>query len=338
MAFRSPRPCHCCVVFIQLLCLSTSASAPVEQACTECESGEHGLELLQQQLRLRFDAAQQRLERALPVTWVHFPKAGSSFINVLIHMPGFCPTAAPELSVDEEHFGCRFATNFYKACPDLCDAQHMRCQASPHECIGSRYPELEGHMVGLFRQPEQRALSAYYDDARTWMVLGTDCTHQNNAKPSVPIFARYIAGTVAYQLVGEGLPNFEGGGHFMIPGLVNIPERTPAMAEEAIRRVRHGFAFVGITEEWDLSICLFHAMFGSQCRATDFQDTRSAYPGKSANDLYDTAALEGFRDEIDGMVYDEAVRIFRNNLIRFNVSMDSCRDCFAQAGLAPSGT
>eukprot|EP00439_Symbiodinium_sp_Y106_P062983 s1437_g9.t1 len=170
------------------------------------------------------------------------------------------------------------------------------------------------------------------------MVLGTDCTHQNNAKPSVPIFARYIAGTVAYQLVGEGLPNFEGGGHFMIPGLVNIPERTPAMAEEAIRRVRHGFAFVGITEEWDLSICLFHAMFGSQCRATDFQDTRSAYPGKSANDLYDTAALEGFRDEIDGMVYDEAVRIFRNNLIRFNVSMDSCRDCFAQAGLAPSGT
>ena len=67
--------------------------------------------------------------------------APGSFINVLIHMPGFCPTAAPELSVDEEHFGCRFATNFYKACPDLCDAQHMRCQASPHECIGSRYPE-----------------------------------------------------------------------------------------------------------------------------------------------------------------------------------------------------
>ena len=47
----------------------------------------------------------------------------------------------------------------------------------------------------------------------------------------MPIFARYFAGTVAYQLVGDGLPNWEAGGHFMLPGLVHIPERTPKMAE-----------------------------------------------------------------------------------------------------------
>ena len=64
-----------------------------------------------------------------------------SFINVLIHMPGFCPSVDPELSVDEEHFGCRFATNFFKACPDLCDAEHLRCSLSPHECVGSRFAE-----------------------------------------------------------------------------------------------------------------------------------------------------------------------------------------------------
>ncbi|CAE7343617.1 Pol [Symbiodinium pilosum] len=315
---------HSRVLFAQLLFLSAWTSTAIVQACAERESGEHGLELLQQRMSLHFDGSQQQLGRTVPMTWIHFPKAGSSFVNVLIHMPGFCPAAGPELSVDEDHFGCRFATNFYKACPDLCDAGHMRCQASPHECVGSRYPELEGHMVGLFRQPEQRTLSAYHDDARTWMVLGTDCTHQNNTKPPVPIFARYFAGTVAYQLVGDGLPNWEAGGHFMLPGLVHIPERTPKMAEEAMRRLRDGFAFVGITEEWDLSICLFHSMFGGQCRATDFQDTRSSVPGKSADDLYDTAPLEGFHDEIDGMVYQEAVRIFRKKLLEFNVTMDSC--------------
>ena len=36
------------------------------------------------------------------------------------------------------------------------------------------------------------------------------------------------------------------------------------------------------------------------------------------------------------MVYEEAVRIFRRNLLKFNVSMDTCRGCFAQAGLTVS--
>ena len=263
-------------------------------------------------------------------TWVHFPKAGSSFLNVLVHTPGFCPGVPLTVSIDEDSFGCRFATNFFNACPDLCDPASVRCQASPHECIGSRYPELEGHMVGLFRQPEQRILSAYHDEARTWMVLGTDCAHQNSTKPPAPIFARYFAGTVAYQLVGEGLLNY-GGGHHWLPGLLDIPERTVEMAEEAVRRLQ-GFAFVGITEEWDLSICLFRKIFGGPCHALDFSNTRSSFPGKQAEDFYDTAPLEGFQDEIDRIVYQEALRIFRQDLLQHNVSMDSCHDCFAQAG------
>ncbi|CAE7324049.1 unnamed protein product [Symbiodinium natans] len=303
-----------------------------EAESQESLAQEHGLELLQQRLQLHVGGAPER-EQAEPMTWVHFPKAGSSFVNTLIHMPGFCPVLAPTFSVNEESLGCRFITNFFKLCHDLCDPTHMRCQASPHECIGSRYQELRGHMVGFFRQPEQRCLSAYHDEMRTWMVLGTDCTGQNSTKPPAPMFARYFAGTVAYQLVGEGLEDWWEGGHWMIPGLAHIPERTMAMAEEAAQRVRDGFAFVGITEEWDLSICLFHAMFGGQCSATDFEDTRSASPGKSAEDLYDTTPLEGFHDQIDGLVYQEARRIFEHNLLKFNVTVDSCRGCFMQAGL-----
>lgn len=50
----------------------------------------------------------------------------------------------------------------------------------------------------------------------------------------------------------------------------------------------------------------------------------------------DTSILQGFQDEIDGVVYAEAVRIFSQNLALHNVSQESCQPCFAQAGLYDS--
>ena len=50
----------------------------------------------------------------------------------------------------------------------------------------------------------------------------------------------------------------------------NRSKITLEVAQEAAKRVREGFAFVGITEEWDLSACLFHEMFGGDCHAWDF--------------------------------------------------------------------
>ena len=34
------------------------------------------------------------VEDAEPISWIHFPKAGSSFINAIIHLPGVCPSMA----------------------------------------------------------------------------------------------------------------------------------------------------------------------------------------------------------------------------------------------------
>ncbi|CAJ1371207.1 unnamed protein product [Effrenium voratum] len=257
---------------------------------------------------------------ALPLAWVHFPKCGSSFLNMLIHQPDFCDVA-PGFSVDEDNFGTCFSFNFNDVCEDLCDTQRLRCQPVVHECIGSQYTELKGHMVGMFRQPEQRILSAYHDEQHNWLVEG-DCEEKAAPKPALPIFAELFGGTVTYQLTGEGYA-----GDHKLPLLPDLPVRTRAMAEEAVRRVS-GFAFVGITDEWDLSVCLFHATFGTKCRALDFLDVR---PGTSEAEVYDTAPLRGYRDELDGMVYQEALRIFQANLLKYNVSMDSCQRCFNEA-------
>ena len=50
----------------------------------------------------------------------------------------------------------------------------------------------------------------------------------------------------------------------------NRSKITLEVAQEAAKRVHEGFAFVGIAEEWDLSVCLFHEMFGGDCHAWDF--------------------------------------------------------------------
>ena len=36
---------------------------------------------------------------------------------------------------------------------------------------------------------------------------------------------------------------------------------TASETETAVRRLEQGFAIVGLTDHWDLSICLWHAMF-----------------------------------------------------------------------------
>ena len=101
----------------------------------------------------------------------------------------------------------------------------------------------------------------------------------------------------------------------------------------ALERLREGFAFVGLQEEWSLSICLFHAKFGGPCRNVEFLDTRPDNRRTNVTSSYDTAVLNGWVDEVDRPVYAEALKIFKDDLEKFGVSHESCRACYEEAGL-----
>mmetsp|Transcript_38502 Transcript_38502/g.68899 ORF Transcript_38502/g.68899 Transcript_38502/m.68899 type:complete len:328 (-) Transcript_38502:36-1019(-) len=301
------------------------------------------VELLQRRLLLSSATPEPFvLEDALPMTWVHIPKCGSSFLNVLVNMPDFCPGLEPNAVIDEDSLGPSYLLEFIRQCPSWCDERNFRCFTLAHGCVGDSYATRKGTLVGMFRQPEQRLLSAYHDVTHVWDFEGPESfanvtlmdKHEITLRPRPPldVFAQLFGGTMAYQIAAQGNPNRTSSNFRSMGKLSEIPERTMDMAQEAARRVREGFAFVGITEQWDLSICLFHAMFGGPCLAVEFEDTRSTLANKSAEDLYDTAPLQGFKDHVDGLVYQEALRVFSDNVQKYNVSFETCRHtCFGPA-------
>jgi len=106
------------------------------------------------------------------------------------------------------------------------------------------------------------------------------------------------------------------------PCSVILPLPTSEDVDIAIGMLQDGFAFVGITEEWALSVCLFRTMFGGQCVTSDFANTRPGY--NSSNSSYDTSELYGWVDPFDGPLYAEALSIFESTRSAYGVDTRSC--------------
>ncbi|CAE7204906.1 hypothetical protein AK812_SmicGene40999 [Symbiodinium microadriaticum] len=299
--------------------------------------------LLQQKLvlsQMHSQSPEERLHDAEPMSWLHFPKAGSSFINAMIHLPGVCP-GMDNRTLGHDLLGDCWLTKWKAAvCPNACDPAAFVCPEHPfyekHPTI-SNYSAQRGKLMAMFRDPDQRILSGYHDDDNNLAAIDyadyleedlriQNCTYFGSDVPKRNLldFAESWKGGMAYQIVTE---------HPVTQTLhPNRPSTTRDQAEEAARRVREGFAFVGISEEWDLSICLFHKMFGGVCEASNFVDTRPSSDGKSADSDYDTSVLMGWHDDLDELVYEAALSVFRKSLISFNVSHETCQECYRHAG------
>lgn len=279
---------------------------------------------------------EQRLEAARPFSWVHVPKTGASIMNAVFHLPGICPTLAqrPEdylcssvnpdcqaHSFAEAHGGWRQNKTFIlpKVCPGIARYCH-------HGGFSTEYLSgHQGHGLIMLRQPEQRLLSGYYNtnDHHGW--------HPTWDKPrSVKHYAEVVQG-VSVKMLTRDNGNFN---HLWFGG--------PPSKEEtqlAVKRLRDGFAFIGIFEEYELSVCLLHAMFGNECTAPEFfhghpSGAKWWRSQANASAHYNLEELHGFRDVYDRAVFEEAMRIFRVNLRLYNVSKESCMPCFLRAGVS----
>lgn len=167
----------------------------------------------------------------------------------------------------------------------------------------------EGQFVGLFRDPLRRAWSAY-----KWFAEPVNVSEAE--------YARRIKGTTVRMMSGQryGLdcnwPQYpcDAG-----------PDQEPAHLQVATDRLR-GFKFVGLTDEYPLSVCLFHARFGGECLPSEFENMRptSAKTGQSHEEQA-VALLGDVVDEEETTFFLSVYDRFCSDLNAFDVTHEACR-------------
>jgi len=276
----------------------------------------------------------------LPFVWVHIPKTGSSFLNVLMthgcnsswdarlkegsqivfwwghNMSRGCERAFSSLPVHQDGGIRRIPREPFH----LFDNMEDRAYPGPpgHTGYAPYAKHLQGHGVTMLRRAEQRLLSGYYHKRHSYTG--------NKWGATLPMYLSAQAGCVVKMLGRKDT-------HKQHPA--PCTDHRPPTPEEEVRAASalSEFAFVGIVEEWNLSVCLFHRMFSTRdpwwlvCESSHFVNQR---PGKSRNnsDVYPTDVLDGFVDVFDRRLYAQGRRAFVENLRLHGVNKESCAPCF----------
>ncbi|CAE7253146.1 unnamed protein product [Symbiodinium natans] len=174
-------------------------------------------------------------------------------------------------------------------------------------------------MVGLFRKPSLRVASAF--------------NHFMAGRGDITEFAGFSRGLVTKLLAGEKgyTPvHCEFAYHDRFVNWTRdcssyYCQECVRSAEEdlpkALQRL-HGFAFIGLMEHFELSVCLFHAMFGGKCLPIEFVNMRKGVEHQDPMQLAN--ALSGHEDPYDNAVYQAASEIFWRNVERFNANDATC--------------
>lgn len=254
---------------------------------------------------------------ARPLFWLHVPKCGTSFINTLIHQPNVCPGLPDDMLVEGDNPMQSFEAEY----PDLepaCPGSFYNANIlGNHLGMGNIYDTAKGHIVTFLRDPEQRIISSFYHEQHDW-------PYEAPAKDMLE-YAQVVQGCFTRMIMHSGhwfhhAPNICGG-----PEPVTHEEVT-----EAVHRLNEGFQFVGLTDQWSLSICLFHTMFGGKCRSSDFDDIRPGVDRDASLDEYDVhKELGNFVDKADRQVYEAGKAIFLENLKKYDVSAQTCDWCWS---------
>jgi hypothetical protein len=251
----------------------------------------------------------------VPVAWFHVPKAGSSFAETLLGVQGLCGDAAGQLDQTI------VLNELERHCPGIW---------SPHRCMSSGFTagvrawsecseqgflgdidNMGRRLMGFFRQPEQRLLSDYTMLCRTGGSEDPSCANRQQ------FFRQHQA--CATKMLTSTRP--------VVDHCVSWSEPTTADVMAAEHRLVNLFAFVGISEKWDLSICLFNAKFNNPCKSSQFASSFHVNSTEETHGDYDTEMLDGFVDKYDGPIYARALAMFEEDLVRFGVSEANCHKC-----------
>ena len=239
------------------------------------------------------------------IAWVHFPKCGSGFADTLLHhanasLPSSV-VGSVEVTLTTHPLHSWFKGIFWEKDGKI----------GNHFAVTSRETaSFHGRFFGMFREPASRSNSMfnYFINARSGPWIDER------------MYAKRVAGSAVMMLAGQRY------------GLDCLKRTKPCMrgtpnTELALRRLETEFAFVGLTNHWALSICLFHAMFGGPCLSHEFLNTRPTNHTKPAKKAASTASgswLGNFVDRDDSALFSKAKARFCADVAKHRVTFERC--------------
>jgi len=264
-------------------------------------------------LRVTFPA----LASTRALYWLHITKCGTSFANVILHTPSTCPALPTDFvwHAGSRRPGADEALKGY--CPELIFS--AKGHFGSHDALGSVSGKALGNAVTMLRNAEQRILSSFHDNYHDWLSRTPPTTELQFARKNVGCQVRMLVRSDAAR------------GDFSGACMYNLPSKEEVVL--ARTTLRRDFSFVGLIEEYRLSVCLFRVMFGGPCLPIMFSNVhkagaKSVLHENTSVTMYDTDVLQGFVDRADRALYDEGVQIFYELLVQYNVSQDICEACY----------
>lgn len=189
-------------------------------------------------------------------------------------------------------------------------------------------------VAAMFREPRQRWLSSFHYLRSATGCCGVDWGWPSSAvERAAKAAVRVRAPLDALGTLGVGCMTR------MILGDGCMSDRALGAADvaEAVARVEK-FAFVGVLEEWALSVCLFNFRMTGARVVTDFQLDNTKRRGRArprvgrdpdGSRVREDATwlgAEAYSDPLDGPVYAAARARFDRDAAAANVSAETCAD------------
>lgn len=257
------------------------------------------------------------------IFYLHIPKAGSSFATTVVHHA--CGTDIPS------HVWVQEPSDFHEHWGTRCDRSRFGRFETGHDPLaGTEGPDELARVVTMVRTPSQRIISGYYHDLHDCWAL----RQKHNCQRTRGVFScegdtkgddgRYLRdpakiSPVAYgQCVENCTANMLTGRFCGDAGAVDIDR-----AVDVVNKL----GFVGLTDEWSLSVCLWHKRFGGRMLPVEFMNVRpgvlTATSGGSAE--YATEELLGdWRPNADREVFKAAKRRFWREVGLHGLSREAC--------------
>ena len=261
----------------------------------------------------RAEVATNMTQRALRPFYVHVPKCGSSFAYPL------AATHCPWYDNNELHQLLRMVLH-----PDPVCVRRMSRFEPGHAPIPLRASSHDiASVVTVVRHPHERIASGFLHHFHDCPLMARELNVSSRPVPDVSEVARWEQYSQDRQLVlkyARCAAGYTGCMFTPSDGRCARGSTRPRAVDVASVLVKmRSFAFIGIQEQWEKSLCLYNAMYGRPGVSSRVLHhfRANAMPAHLKENIVRILQEEGFRDLIDEAVYRHALIIFNRNVRRY---------------------